>query len=653
MREVPLEGFETGAWLPYHMVTILNFSEETTMDGMDGTDGHMEFWDFLGPMNQLILQKAINFTGFSLSNHSCAIAQHRWRSRGSCDKAYDSGTYFDGPSTPMFLWRGDWPWWPLCEKDVGGASQAIPKRIVSQSCRLIFFAGVEGTGHHFWHSLLPHLHPFTTWSENFSAQLYDNYHKVGFFSTWDESVRSNHSIRIKQLMADADRSIREQGGGILPLNVLSEGTSGMMSYPNLFGVDRALQYPNVHALAKLAEDAGVDLRIVLLVRHPGSIVRSGLKRHFEKTQMHAIKMYTLALALLSAQLSLLDPSFFACWRYEAPTVGISDLLQFMGSREDPDDFKQVVAKESRQGANEIGATPAALQTATALHNAMLSKYCNASLADDNVSSQKLPKRIVSQSCRFPFFAGIEGTGHHFWHSLLPYLHPFKNWSGNLSAELYSGDHKTGFFSTWDESVRSNHSIRIKQVMADADRSIREQGGGIVPLNVLNERVSGMMSYPNFLGRTRALQNPDVPALAKLAEDAGVDLRIVLLLRHPRSVVRSGMRRGYEKSGLIHAISMYTATLSLLSTHLSLLDPSFIACWRYEAPNVGISDLLSFMGSQEDPGDFKQIIAKYYRGGKKHASSGEKLADEALQTATALHNALIAKYCKPRSAHARP
>ena len=61
-----------------------------------------------------------------------------------------------------------------------------------------------------------------------------------------------------------------------------------------------------------------------------------------------------------------------------------------------------------------------------------------------------------------------------------------------------------------------------------------------------------------------------------------------------------------------------------------------------------------MGSQEDPGDFKQIIAKQYRGGKKRvASAGEKLADEALQTATALHNELIAKYCKPRSAHAWP
>ena len=39
-----------------------------------------------------------------------------------------------------------------------------------------------------------------------------------------------------------------------------------------------------------------------------------------------------------------------------------------------------------------------------------------------------------------------------------------------------------------------------------------------------------------------------------------------------------------------------------------------------------------MGSQEDPGDFKQIIAKQYRGGKKHvAFAGENLADEALQT----------------------
>jgi len=188
-----------------------------------------------------------------------------------------------------------------------------------------------------------------------------------------------------------------------------------------------------------------------------------------------------------------------------------------------------------------------------------------------------------------------------------------------------------------------------QLMTDADRNVREQGGGIVPLNVLCERISGMMSCPNLLGANRALQNPDVRALANLAELAGVDLRIVLLVRHPASVVSSGLRRGYEKSGLIHAIKMYTSTLSLLSSQLSLLDPSFIACWRYEAPTAGISDLVSFMGAQEEkPGDLKRLIAGSYRGKKKTvASAGSKLADETLQTASALHNEILAKYCKPR------
>ena len=35
----------------------------------------------------------------------------------------------------------------------------------------------------------------------------------------------------------------------------------------------------------------------------------------------------------------------------------------------------------------------------------------------------------------------------------------------------------------------------------------------------------MMSYPNFMDRDRAIQNPDIHALANLSEAAGVDLRI--------------------------------------------------------------------------------------------------------------------------------
>jgi hypothetical protein len=110
---------------------------------------------------------------------------------------------------------------------------------VCQSCRLIFFGGVEGI-------LCCHICIHSQPGQKiFLPNCTTKITRWVIFSTYNETVRSSQTIRIKQLMADADRSIREQGGGILPLNVLSEGTSGMMSYPNLFGADRTLQYIRV------------------------------------------------------------------------------------------------------------------------------------------------------------------------------------------------------------------------------------------------------------------------------------------------------------------------------------------------------------------------------------------------------------------------
>jgi len=369
LDEVSLERFAQ-ALRPYTIVALSNFSDVLeTLDGLDS----------FGPINQLILERAQKFSGFSLSSYSCAIARHRWLRGGLCDISYDSGRFFDHPSTTMFLWRGDWPWWPSCHDKAHDSQALLEKRIVSQTCRFVFFAGIEGTGHHVWQILLPYLNPFKNWSDALSTELYDGHHRLGFFSTYNESIRSNSAIRVMQLMADAERSVRKQGGGIVPLNVLCENTSGMMSFPNFLGPDRAIQNPDIHALAKVAEDAGIDLRIVLLVRHPTSAVRSAMKRNFEPDVMHAIKKYTSSLALLSAQLNLIDPSFIACWKYETPNAGIADLLSFMGSRQNPKAFRQVVAKQYRRGADQIldlsAERNAALQTATAMHNKIVAKYC--------------------------------------------------------------------------------------------------------------------------------------------------------------------------------------------------------------------------------------------------------------------------------------
>lgn len=353
---------------PFNVKTILDF----------GSGLHL---DSFGPINQLVLEKATRFTGFSLSSYSCAIARHRWLRNDECDRTYDTYSFFDTLAAPMFLWRGDWRFWPLCRDDgqIKYPAPILTKKTVSGTSRFVFFAGIEGTGHHVWQKLLPSLQPFENWSNALSTALYDFPHKVGFFSSYDAAVRAKAAVTVGQLLTDADRHVSKQGGGIVPLNVLCENKSGMISFPNFLGPDRVIQNPDIHALATLAEDVRVDLRIVLLIRNPESVVRSAMRRHFEPDAMHAIKKYTMSLALLSAQLNLVDPSFIACWRYEMPTQGITDLLSFMGSRQHPRDFGNIIHKTFRadtiQSSTYSDDRNAALQTATLMNDQMIERYC--------------------------------------------------------------------------------------------------------------------------------------------------------------------------------------------------------------------------------------------------------------------------------------
>lgn len=356
---------------PYNIATLNNFSE--VLQDLNELD--------FGPVNQLVLQKANKFAGFSLSSYSSAIAWHRWLYDGVCDKSYDSDAFFDRWPSSMNLWRGALPLWPSCDgsKDKDSSGK-LAKRIVSETCRFIFLAGLEGTGHHFWEQTLPILNASRKWGCVMCPELYDGQHKVGFFSTYDASIRSKSATRIMKLMADADRSLTRQGGGIVPLNALCEAKCGMMSYPNFGGAARAVQIPDVRALATLAEDTKLDLRIVLMIRDPRNSVKSAVKRRFEKDEMHTIKTYTATLASLKAQLDLLDPSFIACWIFEKPTAGIYDLVPFMGSRKDPETLKNFIDKRfnldhARQTPAPSAETDAAMETLMALHYEVIAKYC--------------------------------------------------------------------------------------------------------------------------------------------------------------------------------------------------------------------------------------------------------------------------------------
>ncbi|CAE7232178.1 unnamed protein product [Symbiodinium natans] len=249
------------------------------------------------------------------------------------------------------------------------------------------------------------------------------------------------------------------------------------------------------------------------------------------------------------------------------------------------------------------------------------------------------KTATSSQVRFVFFAGLEGSGHHFWHEMIKRL-PI-NRSEDLSRALFDGQHG-GFFNA-DEHSRGDYAEDIAKLMSEMEMNLSSTPGcKVVALNGVEPQVSGMMSYPNMGGKDRAGRNPDIFALAKLAEAAGVDLRIVLLTRHPESMVQSMCERNYEKD-VAHAVREVAMTISLLSEQLELLDPSYVACWTYEDPGAKILELLSFMGiCDADPSLSRQIVEEIYKPSNHPALS--KAASEMLETSTHIHESLLAKWC---------
>jgi hypothetical protein len=89
--------------------------------------------------------------------------------------------------------------------------------------------------------------------------------------------------------------------------------SAMMSYPNYNGPNKALDHPDIHLLAALAELAGVDFRVIVLKRNArevlASTARRGIGGHEEP------RILATNAAVLAAQLQSLHRSFYQCVQY--------------------------------------------------------------------------------------------------------------------------------------------------------------------------------------------------------------------------------------------------------------------------------------------------------------------------------------------------
>lgn len=166
-------------------------------------------------------------------------------------------------------------------------ASTVKKTQFQSQNRVLFIAGLEGTGHHAWEfaiyfctsrkvcivekeltEAMMHIEP-SKW------MLY------GLFGNEGAHEDAKHLAFIYNRM----RTIGEGRAGECALRIIGIGlvrSSGMLSYPNYDVLNKALARPDIITMAAIAESARVDFRVLVLQREPASIMASVERRMFGK-----------------------------------------------------------------------------------------------------------------------------------------------------------------------------------------------------------------------------------------------------------------------------------------------------------------------------------------------------------------------------------
>lgn len=162
-------------------------------------------------------------------------------------------------------------------------------------------------------------------------------------------------------------------------------------------------------------------------------------------------------------------------------------------------------------------------------------------------ASRVAKKAFSDRMRLFFMVGVEGTGHHYLHAALGKM--FTNHEEftriqrcNLTYPYDLAKYLRNHSKYVEDVQRARHEM---QEMAVLEKTL-PPGGGMLILQGCKENWVGMQSFPNYHGRNKALQYPDVRMLAEVAEAEGVDLRVIFLKRDAEQILGSGTRRGFHR-----------------------------------------------------------------------------------------------------------
>lgn len=171
----------------------------------------------------------------------------------------------------------------------------------------------------------------------------------------------------------------------------------------------------------------------------------------------------------------------------------------------------------------------------ALHKAVTAASIDVTVAPSE--TLVVPKRVISSNMRFVFAVGLEGTGHHMFGKVLDHL--FET-NGNLLQISHKDDDVVEDLYTVNFSMGGDARYYGTQV-----RSAREQMRALAkrdatipfPGTVAYPRDRHRFhSYPSDPGPNKALGYLDLRLLAEVAEEEGVDLRVLYLRRPAKDLI---------------------------------------------------------------------------------------------------------------------
>ena len=212
-----------------------------------------------------------------------------------------------------------------------------------------------------------------------------------------------------------------------------------------------------------------------------------------------------------------------------------------------------------------------------------------------VSAFSSPALPVGGGPAFVFFAGVEGTGHHFYKALTERCEALQRCRPSKVGPL-SWQSAAALFANKPASraaiARAARAAAAEEVASARLAGLAAETFPLLVLNTLGRYTNdeaiallaepdrawtqgvGMLSYPNWWASpNKALQMPELPLAAAAARDARAPLRVIVQTRDARAVVRSVCEKrkfGRQNGGCAVEVAMLVAGAHALATQLDAL-----------------------------------------------------------------------------------